>query len=214
MACFEVPPSRITTLECFGRILDALGFATVIIGGEGQVIHVSHLAEQYLGAGLVIRSGTLGATDSGSDKDLQAILGEHISGAEPARDALGLRRIDQRPLILRIVELTPDMRPIFEGAKFVAALVDPDVCPEPSPALLQQIFGLTKREAHVAIKLMCGVTLQEMAEETGVSLGTVRSQTKAVFAKTGTNRQAELVGILTRLAVISHQVDPAEPTKP
>ncbi|RDI57920.1 helix-turn-helix transcriptional regulator [Microvirga subterranea] len=213
MACFDIPSSRITTLECFGRIFDALGFATVIIGGEGQVMHVSHLAEQHLGAGLVIKSGTLAATDAGSDKDLQAILGEHISGAKRERDALGLRRIERRPLILRIVELTPDMRPIFDEAKFVAALVDPDVCPEPSPALLQQIFGLTKREAHVALKLMCGDTLQEMAEQTGVSVGTVRTQAKAVFAKTGTNRQAELVGILTRLAVISHEPRPAEPTK-
>jgi DNA-binding CsgD family transcriptional regulator len=202
-----------TTLECFGRIFDALGFATVVLGGEGQVLHGSRLAEQHLGAGLTIKSGTLAATDPSSDKDLQMILREHLDGGGCERDAMGLRRVDRRPLILRIIELTPDMRPLFDGAKLVAALVDPDVCPEPSPALLQQIFGLTKKEAHVAIQLMCGSTLQEMAEKSGVSVGTVRSQTKAVFAKTCTNRQADLVGILTRLAVISHEVDPASPPK-
>lgn len=207
MACFETAPTGVTILECFGRIFDALGFATVIIGGEGEVLQVSRLAEQHLGAGLVIKTRSLAATDPASDKELQTILKEHLDGNGRERDAVGLRRVDRRPLILRIVELTPDMRPLFEGAKFVAALVDPDICPEPSPGLLQQVFGLTKKEAHVAIQLICGDTLQEMAEKTGVSVGTVRSQAKAVFAKTGTNRQAELVGILTRLAVISHEVD-------
>src|SRR5215210_69916 len=42
-----------------------------------------------------------------------------------------------------------------------------------------------------------------VAEQNGVSVGTIRSQTKAIFAKTETNRQAELVGLLTRLALIS-----------
>ena len=36
-------------------------------------------------------------------------------------------------------------------------------------------------------------------------MGTVRSQTKAVFAKTHTHRQAELVALLTRLAMISER---------
>lgn len=213
MACFETGPNSVTTLECFTRIFDALRFGTIMIGGEGQVLHISRLAEQHLGAGLVVKSGTLAATDAGSDGDLQTILKEHIDGVRPQRDALGLRRIEGRPLILRIIELTADMRPVFEEAKFVAVLVDPDVCPEPSPALLQQIFGLTRKEAHVAVQLMCGGTLQDMAKETGVSVGTVRSQAKAVFAKTATNRQAELVGILTRLAVISHEVDRSRPPK-
>jgi DNA-binding CsgD family transcriptional regulator len=45
--------------------------------------------------------------------------------------------------------------------------------------------------------------LEEIAAANDVSLGTVRSQIKAVFAKTHTHRQAELVGLLTRLALIS-----------
>jgi DNA-binding CsgD family transcriptional regulator len=207
MTHFEAAPTEMTAVECFGRIFDALGFSTVVIGPDGQVLHVSRLAEQHLGAGLAIRSGALAATGAGSDRILQAILKQHVDGERPERDALGLHRIDRRPLILRLVELIDGMRPVFGGAKFVAVMVDPDMCPEPSPALLQEIFGLTRKEAQVATRLMCGTTLQEMAKETSVSVGTVRSQAKAVFAKTGTKRQAELVGILTRLAVISHEVE-------
>jgi len=45
--------------------------------------------------------------------------------------------------------------------------------------------------------------LQEIADARGLSVATGRSHTKAVLAKTGTHRQAELVGLLARLAVIS-----------
>ena len=51
--------------------------------------------------------------------------------------------------------------------------------------------------------MVCGKSLQDIAKASGVSLGTVRSQTKAVLAKTHTNRQAELVALLARLAMIS-----------
>jgi DNA-binding CsgD family transcriptional regulator len=213
MTHFDAAQTEMTALECFGRIFDALGFSTVVIGPDGQVMHVSQLAEQHLGVGLAIRSGALAATDPGSDGVLQSILKQHVDGGRPERAALGLHRVERRPLILRLVELIDGMRPVFDGAKVVAVMVDPEICPEPSPALLQQIFGLTRKEAQVATKLICGTTLQEMAKETRVSVGTVRTQAKAVFAKTGTKRQAELVGILTRLAVISHAVEEAGPPK-
>jgi DNA-binding CsgD family transcriptional regulator len=85
----------------------------------------------------------------------------------------------------------------------VVILLDPEDCPEPSHALLQQVFGPTKGDFRLASQLLCGQSLQDVAETNGVSLGTVRSQTKATFAKTHTHRQAELVGLLTRLAIIS-----------
>ena len=51
--------------------------------------------------------------------------------------------------------------------------------------------------------MLCGQSLDEIAAANDVSPATVRSQTKAVFAKTHTHRQAQLVGLLTRLALIS-----------
>ncbi|MCB5175403.1 helix-turn-helix transcriptional regulator [Microvirga lenta] len=207
MAHTRSAPVAASTLDCFGRIFDALGFGTLVIGPDLQILHFNRLAKQHFGAGLHIKAGGLAASDPASDKVLQNILREHRDGASEARSALGLGRIDRRPLILRIVDIAGDMRPVFEGAALVAVLVDPETCPEPSPVLLQQLFGLTRKEARVATRLMCGLTVQEIAKEAGVSVGTIRAQIKAVFAKTGTKRQAELVGLMTRLAVISKDVE-------
>jgi DNA-binding CsgD family transcriptional regulator len=81
--------------------------------------------------------------------------------------------------------------------------VDPEDGPTVSYALLQQVFGLTRGEARLANQLLCGLSLPEIAETDGLSVATVRSHTKAVLAKTRTHRQAQLVGLLARLAMIS-----------
>jgi len=54
-------------------------------------------------------------------------------------------------------------------------------------------FDLTPAEARVAIHLVEGGDIASYAKAAGVSLGTVRTHLKAIFAKTGVNRQAALV---------------------
>lgn len=200
----EASGAAATAGDCFVRIFDAIGFGSILIGDQGKILRLGRLAEQHVGNGLIVRAGVLAATDAGSDQVLQQIIAGNLNGKVPKRDALGLRRIEMRPLILRVVPLPQDMSTIFDGAKLVAVLVDPDNCPEPPPGFLNQVFGLTRREALVATGLMCGDTLHQIADKAGVGIGTVRAQTKAALAKTGTKRQAELVGLLARLAVISY----------
>jgi DNA-binding CsgD family transcriptional regulator len=66
---------------------------------------------------------------------------------------------------------------------------------------LVQAFGLTQTEAKLAALMAEGRSLEDIAGQRQTSLTTVRSQFKAVFAKTGTHRQSELVALLAKLAV-------------
>ena len=59
--------------------------------------------------------------------------------------------------------------------------------------LLMERFRLTPAEARVALHLIDGGDIASCAEAAGVSPGTVRTQLKSIFAKTGVNRQAALV---------------------
>jgi len=68
-----------------------------------------------------------------------------------------------------------------------------------------QTFGLTPAEAEVAIGIAAGRTLAQIAAERGVKVGTVRAHSKTVFSKTQTRGQAELTGLLTRLAFLGTQ---------
>jgi DNA-binding CsgD family transcriptional regulator len=51
----------------------------------------------------------------------------------------------------------------------------------------------------VAVALSTGLTPNEIARHHGISMGTVRSQLKSIFVKTGTKRQPELIAVLARL---------------
>ena len=70
---------------------------------------------------------------------------------------------------------------------------------------LRSIFRLTKGEAQVALGMAAGKTADEIAEERGVSVGTVRTQLKALLQKTGTDRQAELVRLVLSIPAVAEQ---------
>jgi len=87
-------------------------------------------------------------------------------------------------------------------------------------SVLQALYHLTPAESVVARGLVRGQALEEIAKNAGVTSATVRAQLKAVFRKTDTGRQAELVSlILSGLAPLAPQpaavstpeVAPAEP---
>jgi DNA-binding CsgD family transcriptional regulator len=79
---------------------------------------------------------------------------------------------------------------------------DPDAeCEQRSSdeALLRDVYSLTTSEARLAVRLASGASLTGAAEMLGVTRNTVRSQLRAIFQKTATSRQSELVVLLGRL---------------
>ena len=63
---------------------------------------------------------------------------------------------------------------------------------------LTDLFGLSPSEARLALALSRGRTLKESAEELALSVETVRSYSKNIYAKTGAKGQADLVRIVMR----------------
>ncbi len=62
---------------------------------------------------------------------------------------------------------------------------------------IMSMFALSPAEARLARALCHGETLEEYASAQGVKLTTVKTQLRAVFAKTQTDRQVTLVGLIT-----------------
>jgi DNA-binding CsgD family transcriptional regulator len=191
--------------RCVLGILDHMNCGGLLVDAGKRVLALNPEAEKHVGRGIRLKGGHLHAAEARSDIDLQALLGMHLSGSDRTanREAIGLLRVDKRPLLMRLVPLDERAQDLLGGARLICVLIDPEECPQPSPALLQQLFGLSRSEAAVAVGVMCGQTLQEIAHGNNKTVGTVRAQTKSLFEKTQTSRQAELVGLLTRLAVIS-----------
>jgi DNA-binding CsgD family transcriptional regulator len=81
-------------------------------------------------------------------------------------------------------------------------LLDLDAHPEPSPGTLQCLFGLTAAEIQLAVELARGHNLLDIARSRRLSRTTIRSQLSALFVKTQTRRQADLVALLGRVAIL------------
>jgi DNA-binding CsgD family transcriptional regulator len=78
----------------------------------------------------------------------------------------------------------------------IVFITDPEREAPVSSAFLQQVYGLTRAEAEVAVKVERGEGLQAVAETLGIALCTARTHLQHIFEKTGTRRQAELVRLI------------------
>jgi DNA-binding CsgD family transcriptional regulator len=81
-------------------------------------------------------------------------------------------------------------------------LLDLDAHPEPAPGTLRRLFGLTAAETQLAVELSRGRNLLDIARSRRLSRTTIRSHLAALFVKTQTRRQAELVALLGRIAIL------------
>ena len=61
------------------------------------------------------------------------------------------------------------------------------------PSLLQQGFGLTKKEAQLASSLAAGQSLEEYSQAAGIKKETARWHMKQILQKTSCRGQADLV---------------------
>src|SRR5262249_25829461 len=77
----------------------------------------------------------------------------------------------------------------------ILMLIDPPPASVGTLTALQRLFGLTAAEARVLALLLDDCRPREIADELQISITTVRSHLQALFAKTGTRRQSELVAL-------------------
>jgi DNA-binding CsgD family transcriptional regulator len=118
---------------------------------------------------------------------------------ECAVDPIAIRREGKQPVVVRAVLIHGAGRGPFLGAGALLTLTPIGPREPAPPALLAQAFALTPAEARLAVIIAQGATPERAAGLLGISRQTARNQLKAVFAKTGTHRQSELVALLSRL---------------
>jgi DNA-binding CsgD family transcriptional regulator len=98
--------------------------------------------------------------------------------------------------ILHVVPICGEARDIFSSGGAILVIAGASTQGGLSQELLQGLFDLTPAEARLARGLMQGLTLADAAHQFGVAEATIRTQLKALFAKTGQSRQSELVRML------------------
>jgi DNA-binding CsgD family transcriptional regulator len=195
---------RIAALEGIEHALhSAVGAkaqAFALIDQAGGVVHANGSFRTVLERrdGLMMRGRVLTDFVGGVDRAVAAVQdsGQGSAVLVRRRDVAPAYRLVLQPVSPRAAEARG-----FCWGKDGTVLVfldDPDAERGATPiAMLQQLFGLTPSEAMVAARIGAGEELETIALGMGVTISTVRTHLKAVFAKMGVSRQLA-VALLVR----------------
>lgn len=177
------------------------GTAAVMLDQRGQVLGVNSAADQLMGRDLQVTSRRLISRDRNAtdalDRALQALLWRQAAPA--STPPIPLPRTKGRPLFGYLLRLSGVTYNALAPCQAVVVIVDPDKSSQPPEVAFQACFGLTPAEARLARELSSGEELAVAADRLGVCYETARNRLKAIFAKTGTHRQPELVALFSRL---------------
>ena len=182
-------------------MLDRFGCAAMVLDCRGHVTRQNEHADALLGSDLSIRHRRLHAADRASDIRLNALIGQtpwERSGRPENQGPVAIERVGLPWLAAEIVPMTSFMHDLFNGGDVLLHFTDVSSDLAPSRDLLQRLFRLTPAEARLAARLAAGTGIDGASAAFAVGRETVRTQLRAIFAKTGTHRQAELVALLSR----------------
>ena len=196
--------------------MDRLICGVALVGPRGNVVHVNRQAQDLLARrdGLSLRAGQapqdelgwLAASGSASallESEIRRAVSPDLSVLTHAAGGLQVARPSGAPAYtVQVAPLSPHsgLKPGSQPAGAIVFISDPAASARVDPRLLRSVFGLTPAEAGVAHELLQGRTSVDIAAGLGVSEHTIRKQLQSVFAKTGTNRQAELMKLMMGLA--------------
>jgi len=189
--------------RAMANALETIGLPGAVIGLEGHVLasnpSLDRLDRQVIARGF----GRIAFANPSANRLLNEAL-SHLRSAERTVRSIVVPGVNEHPaLVAHVVPIRRSAHDIFSRGEGLLILTPVDTVRAPSASLLDALFDLSPAEARVARSLTEGESIAEIAARTGLSEGTVRSQVKAILQKTGLNRQAELVGLLSSIGAWS-----------
>ena len=187
----------------FGLMLEAMPCGALLIDQAQRVVFANTVATGLLhptsGGALSCVRGRVVVRDPAADRRFQAALfaalglnkaprGSHVAVRHPG-DGRRLS-ISLTPLPMREAVWSALGEDALGRARCMVLISTPNL------AQLAQRFGLTPAETRVLSAVAIGKGLSAAAAELGIARSTAQSHLDKIFQKTGTNRQAELAGLV------------------
>ncbi|MES2918818.1 MAG: PAS domain-containing protein [Pseudomonadota bacterium] len=195
------------------RMLEGLNVGVLLLNQHGQVCHANPQAEQLLRQHsdtlrVTLREG-LRASRPDQNMLLQRLIraaidtGRRTAGPDGNGGVIGLQQATRgHPLMLTIAPLSElaGYRELTSDSIAAAIfLTDPDARHLLSRKLLKSAYALTERECDICESFVNTATLETTASACGISLTSLRTYMKSIYAKTGHHSQAELMRLLMGL---------------
>ncbi len=183
---------------------DRMPFAVVAVDKQGRPLFANRVAEEVLRGqeNLCLSSQKLLAKRADIATRLDNLVADTAAtsaGKGVSRGgAIMIPRGEGLPLWVIVKPLERRLRHVV-GQHDEIALVFvtvPERVGSLSEAALETYYGLTPAEQRVVLLILQGYRLEETAEKLQLSRNTVQWHMKQIYAKTGTDRQADLVRLL------------------
>jgi DNA-binding CsgD family transcriptional regulator len=173
-----------------------------LLDAHGEVLLLNAAARRIVAnADAVVLDGrTLRALRAGDRDRLSSVIANALHNG-PADGLLRLARRTARRDYVVIATPMPARAGLFAASSPAVCLLisDPDEARQVPGATLQRLYGLTAAETRLALRLAIGETLDEAAQSLGIAVTTVRFHLAALFRKTESRRQSDLVRLLLSL---------------
>ncbi len=178
--------------------LDASPSIILTLGPDMELLHANPRAQKWLERTQGVRQ--IQHRLHFADRQVRSRLEKLAKGHGAKRTETVAITDESRTTFLVAMRVEPNVANDLAGANGGAALLlvgggRRDVSVE-IVERLRDWFDLTPSEAKIAAYIADGRTLEEYANDRGVSINAARFLIKGVFAKTGVGRQAELAALL------------------
>lgn len=200
--------NRISQISALQRALDVVSLAVFSLDLEGRVVDMSGRARALVDRrdGLMMdsRGHLLGQGASGS-RAIRHAIGSLQAHPTPRVRLIRLYRGDRREhvAVLTKVATAVPLSHVGPTRRFTLTVIEPELTNQQALAEVGKLFGLTVAEQALLTHLVGGGSLETARVRFGTTKNTVKTQLAAIFDKTGTRRQADLVRIFSHYARIS-----------
>lgn len=189
----------------FTKFFEHLHHGAMVVDQNLRVVFMNSSASQILGANGVISLSSYGCLRMGSAPDLRR-LAQLVTEVIANSDEEQLMRT-RKMLVTRPTGEHPYALSISPWEKFgngtgphaIIFVFDPNFRDDFLAQNLAELFDLTPAETCLAACLLNGVPPKEAARRLGLSINTVKTQARAIYAKTETHNQVELFSLAYKL---------------
>jgi DNA-binding CsgD family transcriptional regulator len=194
---------RLGRAEGMAESLNRMGLPSAVLLGDGKVVATSPLFET-LGGQVISRAfGQIALADAGAN----ALLSEAIQNLNFSEYQFGAKSIpvpakgESAAVIVHLIPVRRSAHDIFGPAMGILVVTPLGSSQSLPDELLNGLFDLSPAEIRAANGLLQGKTIDDLAASTGLSRETIRTQVKAVLAKTGSARQSDLISLLANVSI-------------
>jgi DNA-binding CsgD family transcriptional regulator/PAS domain-containing protein len=180
--------------------LDALRCGVILTNAQSAILHANAAAERMMAAAhgpIQGHGGLLAARSDEAAVELRAAIrlaaGDNNARLGKAGLAIALGNGEGPPVLAHVLPLNGgDVRTRLQPQAVAAVFIGIPGESEGAETMAA-VFGLTPAETRLLSRLLAGRTLEEAAAEFGIAISTAKTHLRAIFAKTGVARQADLV---------------------